>query len=92
MGRWVYGLDHNGRKGEGKEAEDDTLTVRALASGYGAEGLCLLTCLPSRGVANRTQHPFSPTHLYGHSREATQTKCKQAGENKRLKEVRKGEE
>ncbi len=72
----------------GEQAE----TCLYSASGYGAEGLCLLTCLPSRGVANRTQNPFSPTHPYNHRDRGHTKNNKQAGEAKWLKEVRKGEE
>ena len=65
-----------------------TQTNRALASGYGAEGLCLLTCLPSRGVANRTQNPFSPTHPYGRRETGSDTGERNA--NRQVKQAVEG--
>ncbi len=57
----------------------------------------MFTCLPSRGVANRTQNPFNPTHTnkvtqaVAHEQRLTHNNNKHAEsrEARWLKEVRK---
>ncbi len=104
MGRWVYGLDHNAEKGEGKEAEGQVpWRLLGLEPGVVLRLACTLTlrpgivlrvrdcvCLPLDHA--RSPSAFSPTHPYSHREQRPHKEQTQAGEASWLKEVRKGEE
>ncbi len=90
MGRWVYGLDHNGDRGKVKRLKKtNSLALTGLvagdcadtcvfsAFGYGAEGLWW-------AKPHTLTLPFSPTHPYGRKeqrphKETKNRQVKQAG-------------
>jgi hypothetical protein len=101
-GRWVYGLDHNGESGGDKRGKDKVGTkVHTRTQGvrsrpvYGAEGLWLLTFLPSRGVC-KPHKTFSPTHTDKLSQAVLQgrgsTQQQQVGREERSKLAKASQE
>ncbi len=91
IGHTVYGLDRVGRGGEYKElkktAYSGTLRlgglrglephVRALASGYGSEGLCLGSTKAHSATQSNSPGPGNP-HEESAKAEATHKNAKQA--------------